>query len=226
LSSRSVEEGPRNGLRFAHHEKEEMWGSVLINALGAIASVGSLPPRKHGIKRGVVGQIWTALPSFPLYFPIFPLMLPSHHTLRQFPRIIQAKFRRPLTSPRRRSFNTTSSSFLSVTMGSLAGLQVTQPFKVLVAGGSYGGLSAALNLQDLCQGLAPRCGSKPAEGEQVVEASRFPIDITIVDERDGYCEFGLNNSMGSQSLTFFRPPHRLAPGAGVGDTRREVLGPV
>ena len=59
-----------------------------------------------------------------------------------------------------------------------------------MAGGSYGGLSAALNLQDLCQGLAPRCGSKPAEGEQV-ETSRFPIDITVVDERDGYCELPL-----------------------------------
>lgn len=72
-------------------------------------------------------------------------------------------------------------------MGSLEGLQITQPFKVLVAGGSYGGLSAALNLQDFCQGLAPRCGPKPAEGEDV-EASPFAVDITVVDERDGYCE--------------------------------------
>ncbi|KAH6847095.1 pyridine nucleotide-disulfide oxidoreductase-like protein [Chaetomium sp. MPI-CAGE-AT-0009] len=70
-------------------------------------------------------------------------------------------------------------------MGSLAGLQVTQPFKVLVAGGSYGGLSAALNLQDLCLGLAPRCGVKPAAGEDI-EPSRFSVDITVVDERDGY----------------------------------------
>ena len=185
LSSRSVEEEPRKwfknrtrrkgcGVQFLSFPSEPSLRSALV------------PPSKHGIKRGVVGQIWTALPSFPLCFPIFSFMLPSHHTVRQFPRIIQAKFRRPLISPRRRNFNTTSASFLPVTMGSLAGLQVTQPFKVLVAGGSYGGLSAALNLQDLCRGLAPRCGPNPAEGEQV-QTSRFPVDITVVDERDGYC---------------------------------------
>ncbi|KAK4038055.1 pyridine nucleotide-disulfide oxidoreductase [Parachaetomium inaequale] len=67
-------------------------------------------------------------------------------------------------------------------MGSLSGLQ---PFKVLVAGGSYGGLSAALNLHDLCRGLPPRCGQKPAEGEHV-ETPQFAVDITVVDERDGY----------------------------------------
>ncbi|EAQ83086.1 hypothetical protein CHGG_10904 [Chaetomium globosum CBS 148.51] len=69
-------------------------------------------------------------------------------------------------------------------MGSLAGLR-TQPFKVLVAGGSYGGLSAALNLQDLCQGLAPRCGPTPAEGKPV-QPSPCAVDITIINERDGY----------------------------------------
>jgi hypothetical protein len=73
-------------------------------------------------------------------------------------------------------------------MGSLSGLQ---PFKVLVAGGSYGGLSAALNLQDLCRGLSPRCGQKPAEGEHV-ETPQFAVDITVVDERDGYCELTRN----------------------------------
>ncbi|KAH6623791.1 hypothetical protein F5144DRAFT_371824 [Chaetomium tenue] len=114
-------------------------------------------------------------------------MPPFHRTFKHIPRIIQAKFRRPPASlPRRltRLFNTTSSSLLPATMGSLTGLQ-TQPFKVLVAGGSYGGLSAALNLQDLCQGLAPRCGPDPAEGEPV-EPSPFAVDITIVNERDGY----------------------------------------
>lgn len=64
----------------------------------------------------------------------------------------------------------------------------TMPFKVLVVGGSYGGLSAALNLQDLCSGLAPRCGPKPVEGAPVIETPQFNVDITIVDERDGFCE--------------------------------------
>ncbi|KAK4152208.1 apoptosis-inducing factor 2 [Chaetomidium leptoderma] len=60
-----------------------------------------------------------------------------------------------------------------------------EPFKVLVVGGSYGGLSAALNLQDLCHGLPPRCGEKPAEGEHL-GGPQFAVDITIVNERDGF----------------------------------------
>ncbi|KAK4186299.1 apoptosis-inducing factor 2 [Podospora australis] len=59
------------------------------------------------------------------------------------------------------------------------------PFRVLVVGGSYGGLSAALNLQDLCRGLPARCGPKPKEGEEVT-VPQFNVDITIVDERDGF----------------------------------------
>ncbi|KAL2165588.1 hypothetical protein VTG60DRAFT_4268 [Thermothelomyces hinnuleus] len=71
-------------------------------------------------------------------------------------------------------------------MGSLSGLQMPQPFRVLVAGGSYGGLSAALNLYDLCRGLPPRCGPAPAEGEDLPETPQFAVDITVVDERDGF----------------------------------------
>ena len=60
------------------------------------------------------------------------------------------------------------------------------PFRVLVVGGSYAGLAAALNLQDLCSGLSPRCGPPVGDGD-AAEPQRFDIDITIVDERDGYC---------------------------------------
>ncbi|TLS29427.1 hypothetical protein PpBr36_02136 [Pyricularia pennisetigena] len=58
------------------------------------------------------------------------------------------------------------------------------PFKVLVIGGSYAGISAALNLIDLCTGKTPRCGAKVDDSE----ASKIPInvDVTIVDERDGF----------------------------------------
>ncbi|KAK3384829.1 pyridine nucleotide-disulfide oxidoreductase-like protein [Podospora didyma] len=59
-------------------------------------------------------------------------------------------------------------------------------FKVLVIGGSYGGLSAALNLQDLCRGKSPRCGPAAKEGDAPVERPQFAVDITIVDERDGF----------------------------------------
>ncbi|KAK4142890.1 pyridine nucleotide-disulfide oxidoreductase [Dichotomopilus funicola] len=64
-------------------------------------------------------------------------------------------------------------------------MPTSQPFSVLVAGGAYAGLSAALNLQDLCRGLPPRCGEQPAEGEHT-PTPLLEVDITIVDERDGY----------------------------------------
>ncbi|KAJ4291440.1 hypothetical protein N0V88_006033 [Collariella sp. IMI 366227] len=71
-------------------------------------------------------------------------------------------------------------------MGSLAA--AAAPFRVLIAGGAYAGLSAALNLQDLCRNLPPRCGPKPVEGETQPQVNRplFNADITIVDERDGF----------------------------------------
>lgn len=59
------------------------------------------------------------------------------------------------------------------------------PFKVLVLGGCYGGLSAALNLLDLSEGRAARQGNGAVPGHD----GKIPVDITIVDERDGYCMF-------------------------------------
>jgi hypothetical protein len=74
---------------------------------------------------------------------------------------------------------------------SSSGTITPSPFRVLILGGSYGGLSTALNLLDLSQHKAPRCGKKveETEGSGVVPV-RPPnptIDITIVDERDGFC---------------------------------------
>ncbi|KAK2746925.1 oxidation resistance protein 1 [Onygenales sp. PD_40] len=60
----------------------------------------------------------------------------------------------------------------------------TTPHRVLVIGGSYAGLSAALNLLDLCQGKNCRFtgnSSTPSGSKETI-----PIQITIVDERDGY----------------------------------------
>jgi hypothetical protein len=59
--------------------------------------------------------------------------------------------------------------------------------KVLVIGGSYGGLAAALNLLDLCQGRP--CRFSP----EVIPEYRpvIPIQITIVDQRDGFCMYVL-----------------------------------
>lgn len=69
------------------------------------------------------------------------------------------------------------------------------PFKVLVLGGCYGGLSAALNLLDLSEGRAARQGNGAVPGHD----GKIPVDITIVDERDGYCM--------SKCLTTSVPPH-------------------
>ncbi|KAL2268225.1 hypothetical protein VTJ83DRAFT_3071 [Remersonia thermophila] len=69
----------------------------------------------------------------------------------------------------------------------MGSLPEPQPFRVLIAGGSYGGLAVAVNLQDLCRGLPARSGPQPEDGEAPPTAApQIPIDITIVDERDGY----------------------------------------
>ncbi|KAK0106199.1 hypothetical protein ONS96_003843 [Cadophora gregata f. sp. sojae] len=55
--------------------------------------------------------------------------------------------------------------------------------KVLVIGGSYAGLSAALNLYDYCNGKEARARlHDPVGGSGIV----IPVEIKIVDERDGY----------------------------------------
>lgn len=63
----------------------------------------------------------------------------------------------------------------------------SRPQRVLVAGGGFAGLSLIGNLLDLCQGRKARfdpdrVASDDANGREV------DILITIVDERDGYCE--------------------------------------
>lgn len=59
--------------------------------------------------------------------------------------------------------------------------------RVLVIGGSYAGLAATVNLIDLCDGKQPRFSSTSTE--ERTPNIKLPVDITIVDERDGYCRF-------------------------------------
>ncbi|KIW21630.1 hypothetical protein PV08_02210 [Exophiala spinifera] len=66
---------------------------------------------------------------------------------------------------------------------SIASIVKQIPYKVLILGGSYAGLGAALNLQDLCSGRKARFAA------QAPDTSRFgkiPVEITVVDEKDGY----------------------------------------
>ncbi|GAO14912.1 uncharacterized protein UV8b_05080 [Ustilaginoidea virens] len=56
--------------------------------------------------------------------------------------------------------------------------------RIFIAGGSYAGLSTAVNLLDLGQGLTPRMSQKKYEHHP--ELPRVKWDITIADERDGF----------------------------------------
>ncbi|TAQ90088.1 hypothetical protein B7494_g1607 [Chlorociboria aeruginascens] len=60
--------------------------------------------------------------------------------------------------------------------------------RVLVIGGSYGGLAAALNLLDLCKARPTRFDSTPfvSTRESAITRAKFNIQIKIVDERDGF----------------------------------------
>ncbi|KMU77348.1 hypothetical protein CISG_06389 [Coccidioides immitis RMSCC 3703] len=60
------------------------------------------------------------------------------------------------------------------------------PYRVLVAGGSYAGLSATLNLLDLCHGNPTRFSAARSPEVATSSNERLPVQITIVDERDGY----------------------------------------
>ncbi|KAJ4267370.1 hypothetical protein NW762_003475 [Fusarium torreyae] len=67
-------------------------------------------------------------------------------------------------------------------MGSLP--EASHAVRVLVLGGCYGGLSAAVNLLDLSQGYSPRMNHEPYIHHP--DLPHFDIEITIVDEKDGY----------------------------------------
>jgi thioredoxin reductase len=85
-------------------------------------------------------------------------------------------------------YSSPSSSALFSTMPSNEGPDVLQAgSRVLVIGGSYSGLAATVNLIDLCDGKQPRFTSTPTD--VVSPKTKLPIDITIVDERDGYCTY-------------------------------------
>lgn len=76
---------------------------------------------------------------------------------------------------------------ITIKMGSIQELPVTRApntTKVLVIGGAYAGLAASLNLLDLCAGRIARFSTDP----EAKPTSPLPVEIKIVDERDGYCK--------------------------------------
>lgn len=68
----------------------------------------------------------------------------------------------------------------------MGSLPEQQPYRVLIAGGAYGGVSAAVNLLDLSLGRPARLDPKKVAVEEA--RNGVPIEIYIVDERDGYCK--------------------------------------
>ena len=78
--------------------------------------------------------------------------------------------------------------------------------RVFIAGGSYAGLSTALNLLDLGEGLSPRMGREPYEHHP--DVPRLDLQITIADERDGFCVFlpPMPHSFVLILLTYTNPP--------------------
>jgi hypothetical protein len=65
-------------------------------------------------------------------------------------------------------------------------LPVQQPYRVLIAGGAYGGVSAAVNILDLSLGRFARLDLDKVPAEEAQDG--IPVEIHIVDERDGYCK--------------------------------------
>lgn len=63
-------------------------------------------------------------------------------------------------------------------------ISLARRFRVLIAGASYGGLSAALTLLDLSRCQLARFNYDP---EIKQPQHHIPVDITLVDEKDGFC---------------------------------------
>lgn len=127
-------------------------------------------------------SVSTCGPSFvPLQIPslrrtnISPWGLP-------FPSSIIVNHTR-IPSPR---YFATESFPKDVKMGSVTNTQDAPTVRVFIAGGSYAGLSTAVNLLDLGQGLAPRMFQAPYEHHP--DLPRVNWEITIADERDGFCK--------------------------------------
>lgn len=69
----------------------------------------------------------------------------------------------------------------------LDNLALGKPHRILIVGCAYGGISAVINLLEYSQGKA-RQSVYPGPDFGGAKSSRG-LDITVIDERDGYCAF-------------------------------------
>lgn len=67
----------------------------------------------------------------------------------------------------------------------LSNLTLSNPHRVLIVGCAYGGISAVINLLEYSQGKA-RQSVYPGPDFKGAKCNR-DIEITVIDERDGYC---------------------------------------
>ncbi|KAM3458464.1 hypothetical protein NHJ6243_007396, partial [Beauveria neobassiana] len=112
--------------------------------------------------------------------------LPLNYPLRRRPcppRPLQ-QFRFFTTSPPRTAAAAAAqpSTDLQHRMSSVS--STPAPVRIFIAGGSYAGLSAAMNLLDLSSGASPRQATEPYP--HVPGFEKLDIEITLADERDGW----------------------------------------
>jgi hypothetical protein len=84
---------------------------------------------------------------------------------------------------------------------------VQQPYRILIAGGAYGGVSAAVNLLDLSLGRPARLEPDKLPAEEARDG--IPIEIHVVDERDGYCEIPQGHTHQATLTICTRSHHRF-----------------
>ena len=69
----------------------------------------------------------------------------------------------------------------------LTNLSLSAPHRVLVVGCAYGGISAVVNLLDCAKGKGMRDNYIPETVDFKEKKSKQGVEITVIDERDGYC---------------------------------------
>lgn len=67
----------------------------------------------------------------------------------------------------------------------LSNMSLSNPHRVLIVGCAYGGISAVINLLEYSRGTA-RQSVYPGPDFKGAQSKRG-VEITVIDERDGYC---------------------------------------